>query len=103
MERGLNEKLNMNMAAAKMLGYDFIVHDGLESRAVSVKVYSAHRLFNIFSNPSDCLAAVKCLGEKYGVYLVRSYPNKYWSASCAVGMFDTYEESVGRACVEVMK
>lgn len=55
-------KIEMNIAAAKFLGYDYIVHDKLIS--ISIRLPGDRtRLFNIFNTPADVTAAIKALGE----------------------------------------
>jgi len=121
----MTDRTKANMAAAKMLGKEGKTHssycemcddsflcDGLTTVCPTClepccdpKVY-----FDIFTNPSDCLYAVKCLLERnivIGAYYPDGVTQKVgwfdWMALECKGSFDTYEEAVGAACIEVME
>jgi len=97
------QKQEANIAAATLLGYEFIKHDGLASGAVSIKVHgNTTRLFNLFNNPTDCLAVVK----KFPMYMIYITPSRYntWSFQDVAGEgleWDTYEEAVADACLVI--
>jgi len=63
------EKLKANMAAAKLLGLDkeYELHSLPTGSAVMISLDGTRRwigTFDLFTNPSDCLAVVKQLVEK---------------------------------------
>jgi len=116
-------KTEMNMAAAKLFGLDAVLRkwpkdgDTPYEERVSYKVAYVNeegdadyywRTVDIFTHPADCLAAVKVLGEKCGIYPVPHFGESAegWVMSDN-STFDfgvcAYEEAVGAACVEVMK
>jgi len=105
------QRLERNIAAAELLGHEYIIHDKLASGAVSIKLHSNKtRLFNLFENPADCMAVVKKLGTEYGADIVSEDGlwNREGTASTAqkamsmdVEPFETYEEAVGAACLEI--
>lgn len=114
----MSSKLEMNREAAKMLGRKqrYICPDcqtGWDSDGHCPYVPCGRKLeprFDIFTNPSDCLEAVKRLGDTHGIYISHSWigNGKSWGAFNQSDYplsysHDTYEEAVGAACVEVMK
>jgi len=106
------EKLKANMAAARLIGYASPHHDG---ESVFVHATDAEKddsglcLFDIFSNPADCLSVVKMLGETAALYPFHDYGgwhivNEYGEAQLKnSGHPRTYEEAVAAAVLEVSK
>ena len=105
------EKLDMNMAAARLIGGYIDTTTGFDELGVKIgnckKYGEMHVRFDIFTNASQCLQAVKKLGEEINVYL---YPveGKGWRAIDYCGnpltnIFDTYEQAVGAACLKEIK
>ncbi|RMG40792.1 MAG: hypothetical protein D6732_03015 [Methanobacteriota archaeon] len=108
----MNE-LEMNVAAAKMLGHH-PQHLG-DEKSVMIPVvlnegeYVTYTPFNIFIYPVDCLAAIECLFDRYELELRQSNGIYYWAVRirCGEGFIDgsadTLQQAIGAACVEVMK
>jgi len=106
------EKLEMNMAAAKLLGYlhiDWDADNALDKLCVVSMDDKEWVAFDIFTNPSQCLDVVKKLGEfGVGVHPMDNSGNVRWVVigECivdTVSFFMTYEQAVGAACLELMK
>jgi len=101
------QKINANIAAVELLGHEYIIHDKLSSGAVSIKLPSGKtRLFNLFENPTDCLAVVKKFGELYQVsfYFIRNEgwgAVDYYDSPMFDDIYSTLEEAVGAACLEI--
>jgi len=112
------QELECNIAAAELLGYEYLFHDKLACGSISIRVHSnTTRLFNLFTKPADCLAVVEKLGEKYIVGLdyykfseddVATTLEDGWGWAENHGDygryetgFKTYEEAVGAACLEI--
>ena len=94
------EKLDMDIAAARLMNLKPIT-------VYNEVIIEGDMFFNIFTNNEQCLQVVKKLGEEINVYL---YPveKKGWRAidyceNPLTNIFDTYEQAVGAACLEVMK
>ena len=96
-----DEQLKANLIIAKALGY--ILEDSEHGNTCYIQTggdkFVGHRAFNIFTNPSDCQAAVIHLGEKHDLF-----PRKYgvgWTCKTGiVGEYDTYptyQEAVSAA------
>jgi len=102
-------KLKCNIAAAELLGYEYITHNKLDSGAVSIKLHcNRTRLFNIFTSPADCLAVVKKLGEAYYSIAPYNATGKWCVMDEEAGKrlvetctYETYEAAVGAACLEI--
>jgi len=92
MEIKMNHQL-VNIMSAELLGHKTFKHDKCESCSVSTP--NSTKLFNIFTNPTDCLDVVKVLGQKHKIYIAPL--KQQWFASHMDGEFDTYEEAVGAA------
>jgi len=101
------DKLKANMAAAKMLypsSLRVLIKGGgllsIQHEPKGIKNY-----FNLFTNPSDLVAVVKCLGEKYSTYIVFDNHKKVWTSCYCHDDADyeferaTYEEAVAAACI----
>jgi len=100
------QELECNIAAAKMLGHEYIVHDKLASGSVSIKIHSNKtRSFNLFDNPADCQAVVKKLGES-DIYLFHTaegyFVGNEFGENQLYPLYQSkpYEEAVGAACLE---
>jgi len=104
------QKQNANIAAAKLLGYGYMIHYNLTDGDVIIEMPKvATRLFNIFTNPADCLDAVKMLGAIHA-YSIQYYADQdgehgwYIGSDCnptSSRLFYTYEEAVAAACLVI--
>jgi len=100
------QRLKANIAAAELLGYEYITHK-LDSGDVSIKLHcNSTRLFNIFTNPADFRAAVKKLLLAHGytmhyTVLDRLYFYEDSRGRCSDCAHATYEEAVGEACLAI--
>ena len=105
------DKLKANMAAAKMLGLVEPHKCMLLPARDEVILYGEDQsdeglfTFDLFTNPSDLVAVVKCLGEKYSTYIVFDNYKKVWTSCYCHDDADyeferaTYEEAVAAACI----
>jgi len=104
------QSLKANIAAAKMLGHSITLGDRGEAIFIPIKLLGVDTTteFDIFTNPADCLAVVKKLLSVY-VHTIQYnvlderyyYEDSRGSASgCA---YETYEEAVAAAVMEVTK
>lgn len=109
----MSDKTKANIAAAKMLGHTGIKERGYQISVDCQRYDCGYDYFDIFTNPADCLAAVKCLGEKHDASIVCTdggdgacwtfyHPvnGSYYGDLIENG---EYEEAVGAACVAVME
>jgi len=112
------DKLEANMAAAKMLHGDFAYvvevrdteHMSLGD-AVFVRSSSTTKFeFDLFTNPSDLVAVVKCLGEKHGIAIMPTgSPSFPWCASNDGRLtvdgndYRLFEEAVAAACISTQE
>jgi len=116
------DKLKANMAAAGMLMLDVLEDSQLQKSQGGMKAVKyaytqkppandhGHRKiaeFDLFTNDSDLVAVVKCLGERHK-YAVTPVYNGWMVGHCDVPSVreevyfktcDTYEEAVGAACI----
>jgi len=104
-------KLKANMAAAKMLGLSYITHAEISS--LSIELTGNRRreeLFNIFTNPADCLDVIRRLGDEHGTWLQPDRDGSGWGWTghkasrykpFGVAGFDTYEEALAAAVMKV--
>jgi len=96
----------VNLKAAKLLGYATIRHDKSESCSIKI-VNNTTRLFNVFTNPADCLAVVKMLGERFNTDIISVYESdtfvgfSVWGKKTHSRPYDNYEEAVVTAVMEV--
>ena len=109
------DKLKANMAAAEMLygeGNFYPASVGNKSDAYVIKKRdrSGGELlkgaFNLFTNDSDLVAVVKCLGEKHGIAIMPTgSPSFPWCASNDGRLtvdgndYRLFEEAVAAACI----
>jgi len=103
------QELECNIAAAELLGYEYIVHDKLASGSISIRIHSnTTRLFNLFTNPADCLAVVKkfgCIPIHIASFVdsINGLTRWFWDdhEDGSSIHYETYEEAVGAACLEI--
>jgi len=108
------DKLKANMAAAEMLGranhteqygYGVSCTDG--KTVMLLMCGNPATSFNLFTNPSDCQAAVIHLGEKHDVQIAADelgwvwirYSKDSWEVWDVSNHFDTYQEAVAAAYI----
>jgi len=97
------DKYKANMKAAKMLyPNDTFLKDTI--RDWQIRIQSDNSIFDIFSNPADCLATVKMLGEKHGIGICPSISKNNYLVLIAgnvskrsKGVLLSYEEAVSCA------
>ena len=103
------ERLKANKLISEFLGLHY--KRDYSHGAVLVKEevrMTAMRIFNIFNIAIDCLAVVKKLGNEFDVSIVPCTGGG-WCYQIAGALtredydFDTYEEAVAAAVLEVMK
>ena len=101
------DKLKANMAAAKMLYPNAMLTPQGNGISVSVRHMFNSVSFNLFTNPSDLVEVVKCLGERHK-YAVTPVYSGWMVGHCDVPYVreevyfktcDTYEEAVAQACI----
>lgn len=93
-----------DMAAAKLLGYKGIhVKDGYVCGQPSDDTIIMDRPVMLI-DPVTRDAVVQALGNKLGIYIDNGHGRWSWRSSggdYSEGMFDTYEEAIRDACLEV--
>jgi len=97
------QKLKVNIAAANLMDGMQVIEDGAGAWC---PLHNRH--FNIFINPADCLAAVKKLGDipvhiASFVDSTNGLTRWFWDdhEDGSSIHYETYEESVGAACLEI--
>jgi len=103
----ITQRQNANIAAAKLLGRELNHLNDIKCEHERLLVTKMQSL-DIFTNPADCLAVVKMLGEKHHTSVIVSVDCKfpgwgYYSRQEDVFLkpFNTYEEAVAAACLEI--
>jgi len=104
------EKLEMNMAAANVLGYlhiDWDADNTIGKFCVVSMDDKGFVVFDIFANPSQCLEVVKKLGM-FGEDMISGYEGAttIWTYSTMFGtgiFLKTYEQAVGAASIAILK
>jgi len=93
------QKQKSNIAAAKLLGVDY--HTERIYQTLDGKWHTDMNV-DIFTNPADCLAVVKMLILEYDLNIY-SESGKWFSnvEPDKRTEFDTYEEAVAYACLEI--
>jgi len=105
------QKLKCNLAAAEFLGQSITLCDNGDVIFIPIKLLGVDTTteFNIFTNPADCLAVVKKLGEQC-VDILNVANDKFemtgWQFyDCENEIegtkYDTYEEAVSAACLDI--
>jgi len=103
------EELESNIACAKLLGYEVVEVATIERGECMVEMDILKiREFNIFTNASQCLEVVKKLGYDYDISFSPSGFSRWCYEKTGVLTridceFNTYEEAVASAVLEVTK
>ena len=104
-EMTITHRQKANIAAAKLLGLDVVDDMEIISDHACVPLRldnEAYGFFDIFTNPADCLAVVKKLGECM-IFLKHTYYAEWFF--CGIDGestdYNTYEEAVAAACLEI--
>jgi len=105
------QKLKVNVAAAKMLGLSATIEtvpfagfyiDNVTSVYINVHTFDKDSMFNLFETSADCLAVMKKLGELLVCIDKDSEGWFFWLDGMENGArFETLEEAVGAACLEI--
>ena len=102
-EMNNEQKLKANIAAARLVGIKAESVCSFGDKMIVCEILEGGRVGEMFSlsNPVDCLAVVKKLGETYRVHF---YYDNDWCISFpngSYGVVETYEEAVAAAVMEI--